>query len=60
MKKVVAETFAVKSYRTLLIAYADYKYDEYLRLKDGNNSFAAEQDREVLEKNLTLIGIYAL
>ena len=60
MKKVVAETFAVKSYRTLLIAYAEYKYDEYLRLKEANNGFAGEQDREVLEKGLTLIGIYAL
>ncbi len=24
MKKIVADTFAVKAYRTLLIAYADY------------------------------------
>jgi len=28
MKKVVAETFAVKAYRTLLIAYADYSEEE--------------------------------
>jgi magnesium-transporting ATPase (P-type) len=59
-KKIVSETFAVKAYRTLLIAHADYTYDEYLRLKDANNNFAGESDREALEQGLTLIGIYAL
>lgn len=32
-KRIVAETFAVKAYRTLLIAYADYTEEEYQRLK---------------------------
>mgnify|MGYP006919650247 CR=1 FL=1 len=32
-RKIVGDTFAVKAYRTLLIAYADYSYDEYLRMK---------------------------
>jgi magnesium-transporting ATPase (P-type) len=50
----------VKAYRTLLIAYADYTYDEYLRMKDANNGFSGEADREVLEQNLTMIGIYAI
>ena len=59
-RKIVGDTFAVKAYRTLLIAYADYSYDEYLRLKDANNGFVGEADREALEQNLTLIGIYAL
>lgn len=59
-KQVIADTFAVKSYRTLLIAHGDYTYDEYLRLKDANNGFSSESEREVLEKGLTLIGIYAL
>ena len=60
MKKIVSETFAVKSYRTILIAYADYTEEEYQRLKSQNNGFEKEADREALEKNLTLIGIYAL
>jgi Ca2+ transporting ATPase len=59
-KKIITDTFAVKAYRTLLIAHADYSWDEYLRLKEANNNFAAEKDREVLEQNLTLIGIYAI
>jgi hypothetical protein len=32
-RKIVAETFAVKAYRTLLIAYSDYTEEEYQRLK---------------------------
>jgi magnesium-transporting ATPase (P-type) len=48
-RKIVADTFAVKAYRTLLIAHADYTYDEYLRLKDANNGFQLESDREALE-----------
>ena len=60
MKRIVGETFAVKAYRTLLIAYADYTEEEYLRLKAQHNNFEKEGDRESLEKNLTLIGIYAL
>jgi hypothetical protein len=48
-RKIVADTFAVKAYRTLLIAHADYTYDEYLRLKDANNGFQHESDREALE-----------
>ena len=60
MKKIVAESFAVKAYRTLLIAYADYTEEELKRLQQANNNFEKEADREALEKNLTLIGISAL
>jgi len=59
-RKIVGDTFAVQAYRTLLIAHADYTYEEYMRLKDANNGFAGEADREALEQGLTLIGIYAL
>ena len=31
MKKIVTDRFAVKTYRTLLIAYADYTDEEYKR-----------------------------
>ena len=56
----MSETFAVKAYRTLLIAYADYTEEEYMILKGQHNNFEKESDREALEQNLTLIGIYAL
>ena len=60
MQKVVSETFARKAYRTLLIAHADYSTEEYNRIKAANNNFVTENDREALENNLILIGIYAL
>jgi magnesium-transporting ATPase (P-type) len=60
MKKIVVETFARKAYRTLLIAYRDYTMGEYNNLKAMNNDFTTEANREVLEQDLTLIGIYAL
>lgn len=60
MKKIVTETFAKKAYRTLLIAYREYTMEEYKRLEAANNQFALESDREVLEKDLTMIGIFAL
>jgi len=46
MQKVVAETFARKAYRTLLIAHADYTVDEYNRIKNANNILHGESDRE--------------
>lgn len=57
---VIGKNFAVKAYRTLLIAYTDYTYEEYMDLKHANNNFEKEADREALEQNLTLIGIYAI
>ena len=44
----------------MLIAHVDYSYEEYIRIKALNNDFVSEKDREALEKNLVLIGIYAL
>jgi hypothetical protein len=44
----------------LLIAYSDIEMKTYETLKAQHNGFAKEADREVLENNLTAIGIYAL
>lgn len=43
-----------------MIAHAELSFDEYEQLKKENNNFHSEKDREVLEKNLTVVGIYAL
>jgi len=48
------------AYRTLLIAYTDIDMSTYEQLKASHNGFAHEKDREVLEKNLTMIGIFAI
>jgi P-type E1-E2 ATPase len=60
LKDIVTNTFAKKAYRTLLIAYSKITKEEYEKLKNANNDFKTEKDREVLEQNLTIIGIYAL
>jgi len=60
LKEIVTNTFAKKAYRTLLIAYSELSIDEYERLKQANNNFHAEKDREVLESSLTIVGIFAL
>jgi Ca2+ transporting ATPase len=43
-----------------LIAYTELSYEEYKNIKHQHNNFAKEEDREVLERNMTVIGIYAL
>ena len=60
MKEIISETFAVKAYRTLLVAYREYSMSDYEKLKEQNNGFSSESDREALETDLTLVGIYAL
>ena len=60
VEDVVCKTFAQKAYRTIMIAYTDITVEQYNLLKDANNNFKSEQDREVLEKDLTIVGIYAL
>ena len=57
---IVTQTFAKRAFRTIMIAYADISNSDYETLKASNNNFKSENDREVLEKNLTVIGIYAL
>jgi Ca2+-transporting ATPase len=52
--------FASKCYRTLLVAYVDYDTKEWEILKAGNNNFTSEADREAVENNLVLVGIFGL
>lgn len=33
---------------------------EFENIKENNNNFHKEEDREVLEKNMTVIAVYAL
>ena len=43
-----------------MIAYNDISVEEYEKLKAANNGFKSEVDREVLEQDLTIVGIFAL
>ena len=60
MNYVVKDNFAKQAFRTLLIAYHDLTIQEFKSIKESNNNFEKEEDRTVLEKNLTIIGIYGL
>jgi len=61
MKSVIKEQFAVRAFRTLLIAYKDLSIEEFNDIKRNHNNFKEEKDREVLEQlGLTVIGIYGL
>ena len=56
----VVKQFANKCYRTLLVAYVDYDVSEWETLKRNNNNFEKETDRETVENNLVLVGIFGL
>jgi magnesium-transporting ATPase (P-type) len=56
----VVKQFANKCYRTLLVAYVDYDVNEWETLKRNNNNFENETDRETVENNLVLVGIFGL
>jgi hypothetical protein len=49
MTNVVANNFAKKAYRTLLISYRDFTFEEFSKVKAAHNNFATERDREALE-----------
>lgn len=52
--------FAEQAYRTILITYKDMSLVEFENIKLTNNNFEKEKDREVLENDLTAIGIFGL
>lgn len=43
-----------------MIASTDLGMSLYLKLKEENNGFKSESDREVLEQDLAIVGIYAM
>jgi P-type E1-E2 ATPase len=60
MKVVIKEKFAKKAYRTLVISYKDYSVHEFDHIMSQLGKGKIEDDIKVLEKDLTLIGIFAL
>jgi len=43
-----------------LLTYRDFTEDQYEELKASNNNFEKEADREVLETDLTAVGIWGI
>lgn len=54
------DKFANEAFRTILMTYRDLSESEYNDLKAQNNDFAKEEDREVLEDDLTAVGIWGI
>jgi Ca2+-transporting ATPase len=52
--------FANQAYRTILVSYKDMSMEEYNYLKQSNNDFEKEADKECLECDLTAVGIFGL
>jgi len=52
--------FADQAFRTILVAYRDMSMEEFEELKGANNDFAEDEDRLVLEENLTALAIFGL
>lgn len=42
------------------MTYRDFSAQEYERLQRENNNFEKEEDREVLEQNLTAVGVWGI
>ncbi len=60
LHEIVTQNFARQAFRNLVICYTDYSMQEYETLKRENNNFQKEDDREVLENDMTLVCIFAL
>jgi magnesium-transporting ATPase (P-type) len=60
MQDILHQKFATQGFRTLAFAYKDISVDDFERLKSSYNNFTTEADREVLENQLTFIGVFAL
>jgi len=60
MQDILHQKFATQGLRTLAFAYKDISIDDFERLKSSYNNFTTEADREVLENQLTFIGVFAL
>eukprot|EP00347_Sterkiella_histriomuscorum_P009975 403339164 len=58
--KAMVEKNERRLLRSVVFATADFTVEEYESLKLANNDFQTDQDKSVLGRNLTLVGIYAL
>lgn len=52
--------FAKQAYRTIIVTYRDMSMEAWEALKEENNGFETDEDRNAIEKELTAIGIFGL
>jgi magnesium-transporting ATPase (P-type) len=60
LQDMLVEKFAQKGYRTMAFAYKDISIEAFNGLKKTFNNFETESDREILETQLTFVGLFAL
>ena len=60
LKTRVIKSFADKCLRTILVAYADYSEAEWENFKDQCGGFETDEQKEMVEQNLTVVSIFAL
>jgi len=59
LNDILIQKFTTAGYRSIAFAYKDIPVDDFLSLKEQYNNFAHEEDRNVLERDLTRSVQYA-
>lgn len=60
LQDILVQKFASVGFRTLAFAFKDFTLDEFQDLKSQYNNFEREEDRTILENQLTFVGLFAL
>lgn len=60
MNDILVQKFTTVGFRTIAFAYKDFPADEFESLRERCNNFESEEDRNILESQLTFVGLFAL
>jgi P-type Ca2+ transporter type 2C len=60
MNDILTQKFTNQGLRAIAFAYKDLTLEDFEQLKGQYNNFQTEADREVLENQLTFLGVFAL
>jgi Ca2+-transporting ATPase len=60
LNDILIQKFTTVGFRTLAFAYKDFSYEEFEELKLQYNNFEREEDKSILESQLTFVGLFAL
>ncbi len=58
--RVIRQEYCQKGLRCLAFAFRDFTIEEFELLREENNNFTTDSDRQSLYQNLTLISIFAM
>lgn len=60
MYETAIDKFSGKAYRNILFAYREMSVDDFNALKEENNNFENEEDKYVLEEDLTAMCMFGI